>query len=152
MSDIRSEFVAEFIGKLDKPVNVGETPNGMRIIYKIIGGTFIGPEINGEVMPLGADWFILRPNGTGELDVRATIRTDTEDIIYIYYRGILKDAKRLMKKYQNREVMDFAEYYFRTTPVFETGSKKYYWLNNIISVGIGELGYNNVKYKIYRIL
>jgi hypothetical protein len=152
MSFLRSEFLAEFDAKLEEPLIVGKTPHGIRIIFKIEGGTFIGPQIKGEVIPSGADWFIIRGDGTGELDVRATVHTDDDDIIYIYYRGILNNAKEVLKRRKNGLINDTSEYYLRTTPIFETGSKKYFWLNKIISVGFGELGSNSVKYKIYQIL
>jgi hypothetical protein len=41
---------------------------------------------------------------------------------------------------------------FRTTPVFETSSEKYGWINRIVAVGVGKLSKNKVIYKIYMIL
>ena len=34
--------------------------------------------------------------------------------------------------------VDPGEYYFRTTPVFETGDFRYAWLNGIVAVAAGE--------------
>jgi len=48
--------------------------------------------------------------------------------------------------------IDPSEYYFRTTPVFETGSEKYGWLNRIISVGVGRRTETGVAYTVYEIL
>jgi hypothetical protein len=47
---------------------------------------------------------------------------------------------------------DPSKYYFRTTPIFETGSEKYSWLNKIICVGIGKTELKRVRYKMYQIL
>lgn len=152
MLDLKYEFLAEAIADLEEPLTVGNTPHGSRMIYKIKGGTVKGPEISGEVLPVGADWLILRPDGAGELDVRATIRTDDGELIYTYYRGIATLSPEVMQRFQSGEPVDPSEYYFRTTPIFETGSEKYGWLNRIIAVGVGALGKNQVKYKIYRIL
>ena len=55
-------------------------------------------------------------------------------------------------KIQKGEDVDPSEYYFRTTPVFETSSEKYGWLNRIVAVGVGKLGKNKVMYKVYMIL
>ena len=55
-------------------------------------------------------------------------------------------------KIQKGEDVDPSEYYFRTTPVFETSSEKYGWLNRIVAVGVGKLGKNKVTYKVYKIL
>ena len=43
-------------------------------------------------------------------------------------------------------------YYFRVTPVFETASEKYSWLNKIVTVGIGQALPTGVAYKVYAIL
>jgi hypothetical protein len=42
-------------------------------------------------------------------------------------------------------------YYFRITLFFETGSEKYAWLNNVLAVGVGELGDGPVAYSVYAI-
>ncbi len=42
------------------------------------------------------------------------------------------------------------DFYFRTNPVFETGSPKYAWLNHTIAVGVGRLpSASTVAYKVY---
>jgi len=53
---------------------------------------------------------------------------------------------------QKGEAVDPSEYYFRTTPVFETASEKYGWLNRIVAVGIGRMTPTGVGYKVYAIL
>ncbi|MCZ6872808.1 MAG: DUF3237 family protein [bacterium] len=53
---------------------------------------------------------------------------------------------------QGERDMDPFEYYFRTTPVLETGSEKYDWLNRIISAGVGRLMPTGVAYTVYAIL
>jgi hypothetical protein len=45
-----------------------------------------------------------------------------------------------------------ADLYFRTTPVFETGSEKYAWLNRIISVGIGAITATGAELEVFQIL
>jgi hypothetical protein len=122
------------------------------MIFNIKGGTISGTNIKGNVLPTGADWILLRPDGAGELDVRGTIRTDDGELIYMYYRGILHTTPEVYERTQKGESVDPSEYYFRTTPILETGSDKYGWLNRIIAVGVGQLMPNRVIYKIYRIL
>ena len=41
---------------------------------------------------------------------------------------------------------------FITTPVFETASEKYDWLNRVVAVGIGQVLPTAVAYKVYAIL
>jgi len=154
MMELKSEFLCELVGDLDDPQEIGMTPKGMRIIFPVIGGTVKGPKVNGEVLPFGADWLVIRSDGAAELDVRATLRTDDGELIHVTYRGINKTDPEVSARVQNGEDVDPSEYYFRTTPVFETGSEKYAWLNQIICVGVGRSlpKQKQVQYKIYQIL
>jgi hypothetical protein len=36
-------------------------------------------------------------------------------------------------------------------PVFETSSKKYYWLNYLLAVGIGSFSKEGVSYEVFAI-
>ena len=152
MLDLNYKFLFDLHGDLEEPIDVGSTPHGIRRIFNVKGGTIEGPKICGKVLPTGADWVIIRPDMAAELDVRVILQTDDGEIIYTYYRGILNATSEVFNKIQNGEGVDPAEYYFRTTPVFETSSEKYGWLNRIVAVGVGKLGKNKVTYKVYMIL
>jgi hypothetical protein len=45
-------------------------------------------------------------------------------------------------------VVDFSEYYFRTTPIFEVEQGKHDWLTRYVFIGIGERteGGNRIRY------
>lgn len=51
-------FLYKISLNLDKPIDMGSTPPGTRIVYTIKGGTFEGPGIRGKVMPAGEDWLL----------------------------------------------------------------------------------------------
>lgn len=153
MLELEHEFLCELRAELEQPPNiVGPTANGQRIIVYIKGGTVKGPKINGEVLPGGGDWVIVRPDGVMMLDVRALIRTDDGELIYVYYRGFSHRSPEIQQKLQSGEAVDPSEYYFRTTPIFETSSEKYNWLTRIVCVGVGAREPNGVRYRIYEIL
>jgi Protein of unknown function (DUF3237) len=152
MAELRSELLGELSVDLEEPLEVGATPHGVRRIYGVKGGTFKGPKLKGKVLPTGGDWLLIRPDGAGELDVRATLRTDDGHIIYTYYRGILHGPPEVAARILRGETPDPSEYYFRTTPCFETGSEKYGWLNRTVAVGVGKVGPNWVGYTVYAIL
>ena len=152
MLELRSEYLCELVADLDDPQEIGATPHGIRMIYPVLGGSFKGEKVNGEVLAFGADWLLIRSDGVGELDVRATLRTDDGELIYGYYKGILKIDPEVMGRVQNGEDVDPTTYYFRTAPNFETSSEKYSWLNQIICVGVGKIESKRVHYKIYQIL
>ncbi|UZO79570.1 DUF3237 domain-containing protein [Aquimarina sp. ERC-38] len=138
MSDLKSEFLFEITALLDKPIEIGESPLGKRLIYPVVGGTFDGPDLKGKVLPNGGDWLLMLDATTTKLDVRAILETDGGDKIYIHYGGFIHYKAD-------------GSYYFRTNPVFETSSEKYNWLNYTIGVGVGELIEGGVKYKVYAI-
>lgn len=152
MAELRSELLGELSVDLEEPLELGATPHGVRRIYGVKGGTFRGPKLKGKVLPTGGDWLLIRPDGAGELDVRATLRTDDGHIIYTYYRGILHGPPEVAARILRGETPDPSEYYFRTTPCFETGSEKYAWLNRTVAVGVGKIGPNWVGYTVYAIL
>jgi hypothetical protein len=152
MLDLKYEFLCDINADLEDPIDVGATPHGMRMIFNITGGTVEGPNVSGEVLPTGADWLVIRSDMAAELDVRATMKTSDNEIIYTYYRGIIDASLEVFDSIQKGEDVDPSTYYFRTTPVFETASEKYGWLNKIVAVGVGKLAKNKVIYRVYKIL
>ena len=112
---------------------------GTRRIVPVTGGTFEGPKLKGAALGGGADWILVRPDGVNELNVRVTLKTDDEQLIYITYRGLMFTPKG-------------GELYWRTTPIFETGAAKYDWLTKIIAVGVGKTVPGKAAYSIYQIL
>jgi hypothetical protein len=152
MENFKAEHLCEISAELEEPQEIGATPHGIRRILYVKGGTFEGPKLKGEVLAGGGDWILLRPDGAGELDVRGTLQTDDGHLIYFYYRGIFHASPEVFQRVLDREAVDPSEYYFRTTPIFETSSEKYGWLNRIISVGVGEIKPGRVSYSVYNIL
>ena len=99
----------------------------------------------------GGDWLLLRPDGAGQLDVRITINTDDDALIYMRYEGIA--AGDALPRVLQGEAVDPGQYYFRTTPYFETSSPNYAWLNQIVAVGVGQLDLSKawVGYQVYQV-
>lgn len=154
MLELKSEFLCDLAADLDwdGAINVGVTPQGNRGIVYVKGGTIDGPKLKGIVLPGGGDWYTVRPDGAAILDVRAVIRTDDGHIIYCYYRGISYIPPDVRERMAKGEAINPSENYFRTTPIFETASEKYGWLNRIVAVGIGQRTPTGVTYQIYTIL
>ena len=150
---LRSEFLCTMSGTVAAPRDMGAAPRGVRRFYPVIGGSFEGPRLRGEVLPDGGDWLIARPDGVLEQDVRLTLKTDDDAFIYVRYAGIRHASPEVLARLAGGETVDANEYYFRVAPVFETGAERYAWLNNILAVGVGErLPPNIVRYSIFEIL
>ena len=152
MAGLQSELLFELRVDVEEAHDLGATPHGTRLIHYVTGGTFDGPKLRGEVLPGGGDWFLIRPDGARELNIRETLRTDDGHLIYISMRGIVLFSPELLQRIRRGEAVDPSEYYFRTTPVFETGSEKYGWLNRIVAVGVGTRLPTGVVHTVYAIL
>jgi hypothetical protein len=133
------------------PVVLGDVARGQRRIVPILGGTFTGPDIGGVVLPGGADWQIVRPDGFTELDTRYTLRTDAGSLVYIQNAGIRHAPPDVARKLLAREPVDPAQVYFRTVPVFETSAAELQWLTRAIFVGMGERHPDEVIVHVWRV-
>lgn len=150
--DLRSEFLFEMSIDVDVPQPVGRTPFGKRYIAYVCGGTFQGPRLSGRVLPGGGDWVLVRADHVFQLDVRITLETDDGALIYTTYRGARHGSGDVMRRIAAGEPVRADEYYFRTTPYFETGSDSHAWLNGIVAVGIGQDRPGGVTYQVHHIL
>lgn len=103
------------------------------------------------ILPGGGDWLLARPDGAMQLDVRITLRTDDGSLIFVSYRGIFDIAPEIRQRILKGEPVSPSRYYFRITPVFETSSEKYGWLNRLITVGVGKRMAAGVAYNIFAV-
>ena len=150
---IETEHLFTMPVEVEMPLQmVGATPIGDRRIAKVAGGSFAGPKMKGTILPGGGDWLLLRADGTLQLDVRATLKTDDDALIYMTDRGIRHGPPEVMERLNKGEKVDPSEYYFRIAPFFETGAEKYDWLNRVVSVGTGQRLASGPIYEIYQIL
>ena len=90
MFDHTLEHICSYSATLRQPLDViGETPVGLRVNAYISGGEIWGPRLLGRVLPVGADWLTIRPDGVGALDVRTTIETSDGTLVYVEYMGVM---------------------------------------------------------------
>ncbi|PLB46469.1 hypothetical protein P170DRAFT_477349 [Aspergillus steynii IBT 23096] len=95
-------------------------PHGIRRAIPIVGGNFTGPRISGEILDLGADWGLVDPKtNIFSADTRYNLRTNDGADIFIQTAGPKSPSGQLHLRL-----------------IFETGSEKYYWLNNIVAIGV----------------
>jgi hypothetical protein len=137
--------------EIQSPVQVGQSPYGQRRIINITGGSFHGPRMTGTVLAGGADWQFVRHDGVTELEARYTLKTDDGAFISVVNWGLRHGPREVMERLLAGEKVDPAEYYFRTTPKFETGAEKYHWLNRTIAVATGERKANEVIITVYEV-
>jgi hypothetical protein len=136
---------------LAAPQEIGVTPLGNRRIYYVTRGTFTGPRLRGEVLPGGGDWVLTDQDGVSRLDVRITLRCDDGSLIFVSYRGIVDIAPDVRARIAKGEDVSPDLYYYRISPVFETGSAKLAWLNRMIAIGVGKKTATGVVYDIFTV-
>lgn len=144
-------FAFELRVNVGAPVEIGQVPRGRRRIVSILGGTFEGPGIKGKVVPGGADWQIIRPDGFSELDTRYMLETDKGQIIYVQNAGMRHAAPAVMEKLLKGESVDPKLVYFRTIPTFETAAPDLQWLTRAVFVGTGERYPTEVVIRFWRV-
>jgi hypothetical protein len=121
---LTTELVLELRAEISPPIVVGDSDAGQRQFIPITGGYFAGDGIRGTVLPGGADWQLLRPDGVRELVAIYAILTDDGATITVENRGISVPAEK------NGGVG-----YVRSSPKFHAPAGKYEWLNEGIFVG-----------------
>jgi len=114
-------------------------PQGTRVIAEVESITLVGERVNAQMVGTSAaDWVTVGPDRTyGTLDVRLTLKTDDDVIIYCEYKGRV----------------DLATGRVVSTPLFQCGDEKYNWINAIQFIGDGSLN-NETKvltYEIYEV-
>lgn len=152
MEEPRFEFLFDTRVELEPPQMVGQTPGGNLQVFYYRAGTFEGPRMKGTVLPGGGDWFLMRPDNVGELDVRATLKTDDGALIYITYKGVFSASQEAWEKIYRGEPVDRDQYYFYTAPTFQTSHSDYMWLNRILAVGIGSAAPGGVSYRVFALV
>jgi hypothetical protein len=146
------EFAFEVRAEVADPTVVGQVPAGLRRIIDIIGGTFEGPRLEGEVLPGGADWQLIADDGFTDVDARYTLRTDDGHLIYVTNIGIRHAPPDVISRLNAGEVVDQSQIYFRAVPKFETAAPELEWLMRSIFVATGERYPNGVIIRFWRVL
>ena len=152
---IDSELVMQINVKLGPLEDMGKGADGYRINYPIIGGTFVGKDMRGTVVPGGADLAVDRNDGVTLIDALYRLKTDDGQIIIIHNAGIWRlNEQGLAKQAKGiaQEDMLDSDSYCRTVPSFKTQPGKYAWLSDYIFVGsIDYLSESEVLIGVYRV-
>lgn len=152
MAEIRTEHLFNISITVDPLQMLGATQYGERRIASITGGVFEGKKLKGTVLPGGGDWLLFRNDGMLQLDVRMTLKTDDDALIYMTYKGLRHGPAEVIDRLNKGEAVDPSEYYFRTSPFFETGAEKYAWLNGIVAVATGHRLATGPVYDVFQVL
>ena len=130
-TEITTEYLMTLYAPLDPPQRIDNT----LLIYNVREGWVKGPKISGKLIAPGGDWLRAMPGGSFRLDVRGTIKTDDDALVYIAYNGVISMSKETFDRLMKGETLTSKDLYFITAPTMQTSSDKYAWLNHVQCVG-----------------
>lgn len=144
-------FVTEVRAEVAAPMALGAGPNGERRIIPILGGRVAGPRMNGVILPGGADFQIVRPDGVLELEARYALRLDDGAQVYVVNQGLRHAAPEDMARLARGEPVPPERIYFRTAPRFETAAPAHAWLTHTLFVGFAERHPDHVRVRVFAV-
>lgn len=149
---LKTEFIYKATITIDQPQELGQTQAGNRRIIPISGGFFEGPDLSGEVLPGGADWQVVREDGTAFVEARYTMKTKDGALIYVENKGYRHGPADVMARLAKGEPVDPTSYYFRTLPLFETSAPALAWLTRTVCVATGARRADSVELEVFAVL
>ncbi|MEQ1581327.1 MAG: DUF3237 family protein [Steroidobacteraceae bacterium] len=136
--------------EVGKPVDFGEVAGQRRRYVPIVGGTVSG-EYMGTIIPGGADWQAVGPNGVIDLEARYGVLLDGE-AVEVRSTGLRSGSPEVLAKLATGAILPGSDYYFRTMVRFYTSSEKLAYLNNLMAIAVGERLPTHVRLSVYRVL
>lgn len=139
--------VAARLGPLE---DHGITRAGHRRVVPIAGGRVSGL-FDAEILPGGADWQIVRPDGTIEIDTRYSARTPAGEYVHFRTSGVRSGPPEVLEALLRGEPVDPSEYYFRVAVHLETAAPRLAVLERSIFVASAIRAADRVSYTAYRV-
>ena len=109
-----------------------------------------GP-LEAEILPGGADWQVVRPDGTIEIDTRYSARTALGEFLHFRTSGVRSGPPAVLAALLRGEAVDPAAYYFRVVVYLETSAARLAFLERSIFVASAIRGADSVAYTAYRV-
>lgn len=132
-----------------EPVQMFTTPMGTRLVYVVEHGQVDGPLLRGEILPGGGDWLVAGTDGIARLDVRATIKTDDDQFVYLTNTGRARLDDDALRRFYDGDLVAWDEIYARSAPLFETGADAHAWLNRAVTIAVNQFSLTHVDYRIF---
>jgi hypothetical protein len=146
------EHLCDLAVTIAAPVEVGQTPAGLRRMIPITGGTVTGARVNGKVLAGGADFQLILGGGTqAHLDARYVIELDDGSRVFVQNTALrvasLENSQRIM----NGQPVNPDEVYFRCQPKLEATTPAWAWLSESQFIGVGRRAPDGVFMSFYRV-
>ena len=134
---------------LDAIIDLGAAGTTRRRMVPITGGTVSGAH-SGVIMPGGADWQEVLPDGTLDIAARDVLKLE-EGLVEVDSRGLRHAAPEMLARIDRGELVNKSDYYFRTAIRLRTTSPALAYLNSLLCISIGERRARNVLLDVRRV-
>ena len=137
----------------------GVTRAGHRRVIAIAGGRarFLpldgrpGEAVDAEILPGGADWQVVRGDGTIEIDTQYSAVTAEGEHVHFRTSGVRSGPPAVLAALLRGEDVDPASYYFRVAVYLETSAPRLAFLERSIFVASAVRAADSVSYTAYRV-
>lgn len=130
--------------------DLGVTRAGHRRIVDILGGRVSGG-IEAEVLAGGADWQIVQPDGTVEIDTRYTAATAGGGLVHLRTRGLRTGPPEVLQALLSGAPVAPTAYAFRLVVDVETSVPELAHLQRCVLVAAALRTADRVTYDAYRL-
>ncbi len=128
----------------------GMTRTGHRRVIPIVGGQVSGL-FDAQILPGGADWQLVRPDGAIEIDTRYSARTPAGEYVHFRTSGVRSGPPHILEALLRGDPADPSEYYFRVAVYLETSAPRLAALQRSIFVASAIREADRVYYTAYRV-
>lgn len=144
------EYTAHVEVNFKEPVVFGETPDGLRVNFYAEAGTVQGA-LSGRVLWNSADYMIIRRDGMGLIDIRATIETDDGARLWVNEVGLVDFGETGYQRLLSGD--------YQGTPRLQTymkllsDSAAYAWVHRVSFLAVGTADMNELclRYDLFAV-
>lgn len=145
------EHVFDVEVEVEEPIEIGETGDGIRRIIPIADGRISG-DIEGHILPGGADYQLFRVDRPSELVAHYAFETDEGHRVYVNNRGIRHASPEIKERLGAGEEVDQDAIYFQSSPTFEVSDPSLSWLTEHVFIAAGERQPFGVKLAVFKVV
>lgn len=143
------EHLFSFSAQLHPPEVIGPVAEGIRANFYVASGEVTGPRVQGILRPVGGDSFTMRSDGVGMIDVRITVETHDNALLYLFYTGVADMGPDGYERFGRGELPPTIA--IQAALRTQTSHPDYQWLNRLQCLTIGEVDSAHlvVRYDVY---
>lgn len=146
------DFAFQLKVLIGAPLELGVVAGVRKRVIPITGGTIAGPRLQGRVLPGGADWQSIDPDGLASILARYTLQATDGTLIAVTNPGFRHGPAPVLARIAAGEAVDPALYYFRTTPQFDVAAQgPHGWLGRSVFVCTAARYHDHVRLDIFEV-